>query len=73
MGGLQEQCQRCYKQLWEQYKWCDMSSLFINPNIMVVIPFTRKRDMRGPKDPTFPGKTILLSTEVPWPNSGQVI
>jgi hypothetical protein len=31
---------------------------------MVIIPFTRKRALRGPKEPTFSGHSVQLTTEV---------
>jgi hypothetical protein len=33
---------------------------------MVVIPFTKKRVLKGLKEPTFFGKAIQLSTEVKY-------
>jgi hypothetical protein len=50
--------------------WCDRTGLSINPNKTVAIPFTKKRDLRGLKEPTLYGKTIQLST-IPWTNIGQ--
>jgi hypothetical protein len=33
---------------------------------MVVVLFTRKRDLRGLKEPTFSGQTFKLTTEVKY-------
>jgi hypothetical protein len=33
-------------------QWCERTQLSINPHKMVVVPFTRKRDLRGLKEPT---------------------
>jgi hypothetical protein len=38
---------------------------------MVVIPFTRKRNIRGFKEPVLFGKRIQLSSEVLWNNTRQ--
>jgi hypothetical protein len=38
--------------------------LSINPSKRVVIPFTKKRFLKGVKELTLFGKTIQLSTEV---------
>jgi hypothetical protein len=38
----------------------------INPNKIVIILFTRKRNIRGLREPTTFGKTIQLSTEVKY-------
>jgi hypothetical protein len=40
--------------------------LSINPSKTVVIPFTKKRALKGLKDPTLFGKTIQLFTEVKY-------
>jgi hypothetical protein len=37
--------------------------LSVNPNNAVVIPFTRKRSIKGLKEPILFGKTIQLSSE----------
>jgi hypothetical protein len=34
--------------------------------LMVIVPFTRKRDLRGLKEPTLSGYTLQLSTEVKY-------
>jgi hypothetical protein len=34
-------------------QWCERTKLSINPNKTVVIPFTRKRNIKGLKKPTF--------------------
>jgi TorA maturation chaperone TorD len=46
--------------------WCDWTQLFINPQKMVTVPFTRKRDLRGLEEPTLSGHTLLLTTEVKY-------
>jgi hypothetical protein len=33
-------------------QWCDRKNLSISLNEMVIMPFTRKRDIRGLKEPT---------------------
>jgi hypothetical protein len=38
----------------------------INPNKTVIIPFTRKRDIRGLKEPTLFNNTIQLSSEAKY-------
>jgi hypothetical protein len=40
---------------------------------MVIVPFTRKRDLRGLKEPNLSGQTLQLITEVliPWTYYGQ--
>jgi hypothetical protein len=40
--------------------------LFINPNKTVILPFTRKRNIRGLKNPTFFNKTLQLPSEVKY-------
>ena len=35
-----------------------------NPQKMVILPFTRKRDFRGLKEPSLSGHTLQLTTEV---------
>jgi hypothetical protein len=32
-------------------QWCNRTHLSVNPNKAVIIPFTRKRDIRGLKEP----------------------
>jgi hypothetical protein len=49
-------------------QWCERTKLSINPNKTVVIPFTRKRDI---KEPILFGKMIQLSSEVPRSNTRQ--
>jgi hypothetical protein len=45
-------------------KWCERTNLSINPNKMVIIPFTRKRDIKGLKEPILFSKTIQICSEV---------
>jgi hypothetical protein len=47
-------------------QWCDRTGLSINPSKMVVIPFTKKRVLKGLKELTLFGKTIQLFTEVKY-------
>jgi hypothetical protein len=44
-------------------KWCEKTNLSINPNRTVIIPFNRKREIKGLKEPILFNKTILLSSE----------
>jgi hypothetical protein len=43
-------------------QWCDRTQLSIKPQKMVIVPFTQKRDLRGLKEPTLSGHTLLLMT-----------
>lgn len=45
---------------------CNRTTFSINPNKMVIIPFTRKRDIKGLKEPTLFNKIIQLSSEVKY-------
>jgi hypothetical protein len=45
-------------------QWCDRRQLSINPQKVVIVPFTQKRDLRGLKEPTLSGHTLQPSTEV---------
>jgi hypothetical protein len=47
-------------------QWCERTQLSINPQKMVVIPFTRKRDLRDLKEPTLSGHKLQLATEVKY-------
>jgi hypothetical protein len=47
-------------------QWCDRIKLSISPNKMVIIPFTRKRDIRGLMKPTLFNNTIQLPNEVKY-------
>jgi hypothetical protein len=47
-------------------QWCDRTGLSINPSKTVVVPFTKKRVLKGLKELTLFGKTIQLSTEVKY-------
>ena len=40
--------------------WCDRTQLSINPQKMVTVPFIRKRDLRGLKEPTTSGHKLQL-------------
>jgi hypothetical protein len=44
-------------------QWCERTKLSINPNKTVVIPFTRRRNIKGLKEPVLFGKKIQLSSE----------
>jgi hypothetical protein len=47
-------------------QWCDRIKLSIKPRETVVIPFTRKRNIKGLIEPILSNKTIQLSTEVKY-------
>jgi hypothetical protein len=47
-------------------QWCERTNLSINPNKMVIIPFTRKRNTKGLKTPILFNTTIQLSSEVKY-------
>jgi hypothetical protein len=48
-------------------QWCVRTQLSINPQKMVTVPFTRKRDLRGLlKEPTLSGHTLQLTTKVKY-------
>jgi hypothetical protein len=45
-------------------QWCHRTDLSINPGTMVVIPFTKKKTLKGLKAPTLFVKTTQVSTKV---------
>jgi hypothetical protein len=47
-------------------KWCGKTNVSINPNKTVIIPFTKRREMKGLKEPILFNKTIQLSNEVKY-------
>jgi hypothetical protein len=47
-------------------QWCERTNLSINPNKKVIRPFTRKREIKGLKEPVLFNKTIQLSNEVKY-------
>jgi hypothetical protein len=47
-------------------QWCDRTKLYIIPKKMVVIPFTRKRNIKGPKEPILFNKRIQLSNKIKY-------
>jgi hypothetical protein len=47
-------------------QWCERTKLSINPNKTVVIPFTRRRNIKILKEPVLFGKKIQLSSEVKY-------
>jgi hypothetical protein len=47
-------------------QWCDRTGFSINPSKTAVIPFTKKRVLKGLKELTLFGKTIQLPTEVKY-------
>jgi hypothetical protein len=47
-------------------KWCEKTSLSISPHKTVIIPFTRKRELKGLKEPSLFNKRIQLSSEVKY-------
>jgi hypothetical protein len=59
--------QSFYKRLWVCIQqWCYRNQLSINPQKMVMVPFTRKRDLRDLNVPTFSGHTLQLTTWVKY-------
>jgi hypothetical protein len=47
-------------------QWCDRTQLSINPQKILIVPFTWKRDLRGLKEPTLSRHTLQLTTEVKY-------
>jgi hypothetical protein len=47
-------------------QWCDRTQLFVNPQEMVIVPFIRKRDLRGLKESTISGNKLQLTSEVKY-------
>jgi hypothetical protein len=47
-------------------EWCDRTQLSVNPQKMVVVPFTRKRDLRDLKKSTLSGHKLQLTAEVKY-------
>jgi hypothetical protein len=47
-------------------QWCDRTLPSFNPQKMVVVPFTRKRDLRALKEPTISGHKLQLATELKY-------
>jgi adenylate cyclase len=47
-------------------QWCERTKLSVNSNKMVVIPFTRKRTIKGLKELILFNKIIQLSSEVKY-------
>jgi hypothetical protein len=47
-------------------QWCERTKLSINPNKTVVIPFTRRRNIKGLKEPILFGEKIQLCSEVKY-------
>ena len=47
-------------------QWCDTTQLSTNPQKMVIVPFTRKRDLRGLKKSTLSGCKLQLITDVKY-------
>jgi hypothetical protein len=48
------------------HKWCEKTKLSINPNKTVIIPFTRKRELKGHREPIIFDHTVQLSNEVKY-------
>jgi hypothetical protein len=46
---------------------CYRTQLSINPQKMVLLPFTRKRDLIGLQKPVLSGHTLQLTTEINYP------
>jgi hypothetical protein len=47
-------------------QWCERTNISIKPNKAVVIPFTRKKNIKGLKKPILFGKIIYLSSGVKY-------
>jgi len=47
-------------------QWCDRTQPSIKPQKMMIVPFTKKRDLRGLKEPTLSGHTLHLTTKVKY-------
>jgi hypothetical protein len=47
-------------------QWCERTKLSINPNTTVVIPFRRRRNIKGLKEPILFGEKIQLSSDVKY-------
>jgi hypothetical protein len=47
-------------------QWCDRTQLCINPQKMVIVPFIRKKNLRGLKEPTLSRHSLQLSAEVKY-------
>ena len=52
--------------LYTVQRWCERTSLSINPNKTVITPFTRKRNIKGIKERTLFNKTKQLSSDVKY-------
>jgi hypothetical protein len=53
-------------------QWCERTKLSINPNKTVVIPFARKRNIKGLREPIFLGKRIQQCGVNKEPIKGEV-
>jgi hypothetical protein len=47
-------------------QWCERTQLSINLQNIVTVPFTRKRDLRGIKEPTLSRHKLHVATEVKY-------
>jgi hypothetical protein len=65
MGNPLTLCQRSYKQPCAQSK-SGAKRQIINLNKTVIIPFTRKRELNGLKEPSLFNRRIQLSSEVKY-------
>jgi hypothetical protein len=45
---------------------CEITGLSINPNKTVIIPFNRKRNIKGLKEPILFHKTVELSYDIKY-------
>jgi hypothetical protein len=52
--------------LFTVHQWCKRTNVSIDPNKTVIIPFTRKRNIKGREEAIFFSKTIQLSSEVKY-------
>ena len=53
-----------YEALNMVHEWCNRTQLSINPQTIVILPFTRKCDLRGLKKPTLSRHILQLTTDV---------
>jgi hypothetical protein len=52
--------------LYTVQQWCKRTDLSINPDKMVIVPFTRKRTIKNLREPTLFNKTIQFSDDVKY-------
>jgi hypothetical protein len=47
-------------------QWCDRTQLSVNPQKMMILPSTQKRDLRRLNEPTLSGHTMQMTTKVKY-------